>query len=97
MERATERIPVLMTPGEKAEIARRAQESGLSMGEFMRRAAAGYRAEEDEAAFEVLIGQVLESAERANRALDVALENIEASERRIETMEAAARAARRNR
>ena len=40
MAAATERIPVLVTAKEKAMIAKLAKDAHLSMGEFLRRAAA---------------------------------------------------------
>ena len=38
----TERIPILVTAEQKARIARAAEAAGLSMGEYLRRAAAAY-------------------------------------------------------
>jgi hypothetical protein len=42
MATATERITVLLVPSEKARIARQAKAAKLSMGEFLRRAAASF-------------------------------------------------------
>jgi ribosomal protein L13 len=87
MATATERVPVLMTGREKAEIARKARQAGLSMGEFLRRAARSYRPAEDDKALEGMIKQMILSTERAQQALDEALAFIEASNRRIAAME----------
>lgn len=43
---ATERITVLLVPSEKAQIAKLAKLANLSMGEFLRRAAASFRPSE---------------------------------------------------
>jgi hypothetical protein len=42
VERATERVAVLMTPTEKAAYADRASSLGLSLGQFFREAGASY-------------------------------------------------------
>lgn len=88
MATATERIPVLVTTQEKAMIARMAQEAHLSMGEFLRRAAASFRPNEDEALLEGMIGQMLRTTAQANAAIDEALAFVEASNARIAAMEA---------
>ena len=43
MSVANERIPVLVSRQEKAEIAKKAKAAGLSMGEYLRRGAKAYR------------------------------------------------------
>lgn len=48
MATATERIPVLVTASEKSQIAEKAKNAGLSMGEYLRRAAASFQYSEDE-------------------------------------------------
>jgi hypothetical protein len=73
MATATERVPVLMTGREKAEVARKARQAGLSMGEFLRRAARSYRPAEDDKALEGMIEQMILSTDRAQQALDEAL------------------------
>jgi hypothetical protein len=88
MATATKRIPVLVTPREKKQIARMAKDAGLSMGEYMRRAAAAFRASEDEEVLEGMIDQMLKTTEQANQAIDKALTFVEASNRRIARLEA---------
>ncbi len=87
MATANQRIPVLMTATEKTRIAKRAKQAGLSMGEFMRRAAASYRAQEDEQALDAMIDQMLKATDRAERAIDAAMEFVAASNQRIEQLE----------
>jgi hypothetical protein len=93
MAMATERIPVLVTPKEKALIATRAKEAGLSMSEYLRRAAASFRPSEDERVLEGMIEQMIKTTKRANRAVDEALAFVEASNRRIAALEAQRRTA----
>jgi hypothetical protein len=87
MATATERIPVLVTPREKKQIAKMAKDAGLSMGEYMRRAAAAFRASEDEKVLEGMIDQMLKTTEQANQAIDKALKFVRASNRRIARLE----------
>jgi capsule polysaccharide export protein KpsE/RkpR len=91
MATATQRVPVLMTPAEKKRIARQAQKAGLSMGEYLRRAAAAFSPEDDEDALVGLLAQVEKSAAAATAAIDDALAYVDASNKRIAAMEAAAR------
>ena len=88
MATATQRIPVLVTTAEKLRIAKMAKDTGLSMGEFLRRSAASFSPPEDEAAIESMIGQMLKSTKAANHALDDALNYVERSNKRIAIMEA---------
>lgn len=87
MATATERIPVLVTAQEKAMIAQMAQDAHLSMGEFLRRAAASYRPSEDDKMLEGMIDQILKTTAQASAAIDDALAFVEASNERIVTME----------
>ena len=87
MATATERIPVLVTPQEKAMIAKMAQDAHLSMGEFLRRAAASFRPSEDEKMLEGMIGQMLATTAQASAAIDDALAFVAASNKRITNME----------
>jgi len=93
MATATERVPVLMPAKEKAQIAKRAKEAGLSVGEYLRRAAKSFRPSEDDKALEAMIDQMLKATERANRAIDDALAFVEASNKRIAALEAQRKAA----
>ena len=87
MTTATERIPVLVTTSEKSRIAKMAKDAGLSMGEYLRRAAASFSPSQDDAAMEAMIGQMVKATKAANRALDDALAYVEQSNRRIDAME----------
>jgi hypothetical protein len=84
---ATQRIPVLVTPAEKNRIAGMAKNAGLSMGEYLRRAAMAFRPIEEEKLLEGMIDQMNETTARASAALDEALAFVEASNRRIAAME----------
>lgn len=87
MATATERIPVLVTSQEKAMIAQMAQDAHLSMGEFLRRAAASYRPSEDEKMLEGMMAQMLTTTAQAGAAIDDALAFVDASNKRIAKME----------
>jgi len=91
MPAATTRIPVLVTPREKEEIARMAKAAGLSMGEYLRRAAASYRAADDEQMLDGMTEQMIKTTAAASDAIDDALKFVAASDERIETMEAQAK------
>lgn len=93
MATATARIPVLVTEAQKASIAEKAKAAGLTMGEFLRRAAESYSPSEEEKLLEGLVTQVLETTEKANRAIDDALAYVAASEARIAEIETEARKA----
>ena len=93
MTTATERIPVLVTPAEKKQIARKAKTAGLSMGEFLRRAAASFHPSEDDQVLEGMIGQMVKTTARASAAIDEALAFVEASNKRIKSLEAKRKAA----
>ena len=87
MSAATERIPVLVTVAEKAKIASMAKAAGLSMGEFLRRAAVSFRPMKDDKIMEDMIGQMTKAAAAASAAIDDAMAFVEASNRRIKAME----------
>lgn len=87
MATATERIPVLVTATEKGQIAQMAKDAGLSMGEFLRRAASSYRPPEEDRMLEGMIDQVNKTTAQANAAIDAALAFVEASDKRIAAME----------
>lgn len=87
MATATERIPVLVTSQEKAMIAKMAQDAHLSMGEFLRRAAASFRPSEDEKMLDGMIDQMLKTSAQASFAIDDALSFVDASNKRIADME----------
>ena len=84
----TSRIPVLVSEDEKVRITTAAQAAGLSVGQFMRGAAAVYRpGDPDERALAAMIEQMNLATERAERAIDKALDFVAASNARIERLE----------
>jgi hypothetical protein len=87
MATATERIPVLVTPMEKGQIAKMAKAAGVSMGEFLRRAASSYRSSEDDKVLLGMIDQMNKTTARASASIDDALKFVEASNKRIAAME----------
>jgi hypothetical protein len=84
---ASERITVLLTSAEKERIAKVSKAAGLSMGEFLRRAAASFRPSEDDKVLEGMINQMNKSSARASAAIDEALAFVESSNKRIARME----------
>jgi len=90
MATATERVPVLVTPQEKKQFASKAKKFGISVGEMMRKGAAIYNPNEDEKMLEAMINQMNQATENAERSIDDALLFVEASNKRIKKMEAAA-------
>ncbi len=80
-ELATERVITLMTRTEKASLERKAGKSGVSLGEFVRRAGEAYNPEE--AASLTQLAMLATELQRSNQetaaALDRALENAEAT------------------
>ena len=86
---ATERIPVLVSPVEKAALAKKAKAARLTVGEYLRRAAAAYDPLAEEVDLEGLIERVRGSTTAASRALEKALAQCAESDRRIAEMEAA--------
>lgn len=87
MSAVTHRIPVLVTPDEKGRIASMAKQAGLSMGEYLRRAASSYQASEDDKILEGMIAQMIKTTDQANAAIDAALAFVDASNQRIAVME----------
>lgn len=87
MRKATKRVDVLVTVAEKTRITQAARASGISTGEYMRRAAAAYCPPEDAAMVEGMLRQLTESTRRASATVDRALTWIEASNQRIAQME----------
>ncbi|MDP1653072.1 MAG: hypothetical protein Q8L56_10160 [Rhodocyclaceae bacterium] len=87
MATATERIPVLVTATEKGQIAKMAKAAGLSMGEYLRRAAASFRPSEDDQMLEGMIGQMNKTTAQANAAIDKALVYVDSSNKRIAVLE----------
>ena len=87
MAAATQRIPVLVSPAEKDNIAALAKAAGLSMGEFMRRAAASFQPFQDAQLFDGMIDRMIASTARASAAIDDAVAYVETSNRKIARLE----------
>lgn len=86
---ATERIPLLVTPTQKALFTKKAKASKLTVNEFVRRAAEVYDPGDDDEALIRLVAQVKQTTQEATAALDAALKCCADSSRRIAEMEAA--------
>ncbi len=91
MATATERVPVLMTPDEKRRVVSKAKKAGVAIGEYIRRAVDGYRPTEDEKALEAMIKQMNQATKNAEKSIDDTLIFVEASNKRINEMEAKAK------
>jgi uncharacterized protein (DUF1778 family) len=85
---ATERIPLLVTPTQKALFIKKAKASKLTVNEFVRRAAELYNPSDDDEALIRLVAQVKQTTHEATAALDAALKSCAESSRRISEMEA---------
>lgn len=85
-EKLTERVVVLMTAKQKADIKRSAKTEGLSFSEFMRR-----RALEDDAMLSALADQICESTRNATTALDHTLDRLADAQARQPERDAKAR------
>ncbi|MGA8032632.1 MAG: hypothetical protein WCB48_09570 [Casimicrobiaceae bacterium] len=99
MATAIARIVVQATAQDKKAIAAKAKRLKLPISELMRRGAFAYEPNEADEELGALADSAKAAADRAGRAIDNALDFIEASDRRIEAMEAEARkaSARKNR
>ena len=86
---ASERIPLLVTPSQKALFIKKAKASKLTVNEFVRRAAEVYNPSDDDEALMRLVAQVKQTTHEATVALDAALKSCAESNRRIADMEAA--------
>jgi hypothetical protein len=91
MSTAVERIVVQTTMKDKRAIAAKAKLLDLPVAELMRRGAFAYEAADVNDELLVLADAAKGAAERAGAAIDDALDFIEASNRRIAAMEAAAK------
>jgi hypothetical protein len=90
MAGAVERIVVQATVQDKKAIVAKAKKLDLPISELMRRGAFAYETGEADAELGALADAAKAAAERAGAAIDDALSFIEASNRRIATMEAKA-------
>ena len=85
----TERIPLLVTPTQKALFIKKAKASKLTVNEFVRRAAEFYDPSDDDEALLRLVAQVKLTTQEATAALDAALKSCADSNIRIAEMETA--------
>lgn len=86
---ATERIPLLVTPTQKAQFARKAKALKLTVNEFVRRAAETYNPSDDDEALLRLVMQVKQTTQEATLAMDAALKACAESNQRIAKLESA--------
>jgi len=84
---ATKRIHMLVTPTEKQKIAKKAAQAGISIGTFLKQAAAAYRSTEDDQILEWMIDQMTHSANRSIVAMNETLAFVDASNNRIASYE----------
>jgi len=91
MAAAVERIVVQTTAVEKRAITAKAKRLGLPISELMRRGANAYKSMEEDDQLGALADAARDAAERAGARIDSVLEFIEASNKRIATMEAQAK------
>ena len=87
---AVERIVVQATAQDKAAFAAKARKLDMPLSELMRRGALAYQSSDTDAELGALAEAAKAAAEKAGAAIDDALDFIEASNRRIAAMEAAA-------
>ena len=93
MATAIARIVVQATTQDKKAIAAKAKRLGMPISELMRRGAFAYEPNEADEELGTLADSAKAAADRAGLAIDNALDFIDASDRRIEAMEAEARKA----
>ena len=93
---AIERIVVQATSNEKKAISAKAKKLGLPVSELMRRGAASYNSEKEDEELGVLADAAMAAANRASDSIDEVMAFVEASNKRIDAMEAKAAKARKN-
>lgn len=95
MPAATDRIVVQATPREKRAIVEKARRLALPVAELMRRGAAAYEPADADEQLGALADAAKAAAERAAASIDDALAFVAASNKRIASLEARVRRARR--
>jgi hypothetical protein len=90
MASAVQRIVVQATTQDKKAIAAKAKKLDIPISELMRRGAFAYESSDADAELGALADAAKGAADRAGAAIDDALDFIEASNKRIEAMEAKA-------
>jgi hypothetical protein len=85
-ELATERVTILMTPGEKLALETKAKALGVSAGEFVRRSVESFdpEATEDLKQLAALAAELDRSNREAAAALDQALASVEATRAQLD-------------
>lgn len=91
--KANERMVLQMTLSEKLTIAAKAKKFDMSVSELMRRGALAYSSDQADQELGALADAAKGAADRAGSAIDDAMSFIDASNKRIASMEAAPRAA----
>lgn len=91
--KANERMVLQMTLSEKLTIAAKAKKFDMSVSELMRRGAVAYSSDQADQELGALADAAKGAADRAGSAIDDAMSFIDASNKRIASMEAAPRAA----
>lgn len=87
MATASQRIHVLVTPVEKQKIANKAANAGVSIGTYLKQAAAAYQSADDDQILDWMIDQMNKSANRSIVAIDETLAFVDASNKRIASYE----------
>lgn len=85
---AKQRITILVTAREKVEISTRARAAGVSVCEFIRRAAMSYSPKSDIYALGAMVSEMNKATEAAVRAIDDTLTFVAESNDRIAKLEA---------
>ena len=93
---AIERIVVQATTAEKKAISAKAKKLGLPVSELMRRGAVSYNSAQEDEELGVLADAAMAAANRASDSIDEVMAFVEASNKRIDAMEAKAAKARKN-
>lgn len=84
---ASERIPLLVSPTQKALFTKKAKASKVTVNEFVRRAAEVYDPRANDKDLLRLLEQVKRSTQEASNAMDATLKFCAASNARIEALE----------
>lgn len=86
----TVQVPVLMSHSQKLRLARKAKVAKLTMGELLRRGGERYSPDEDSDLLDQFARQVSRAAGKAIRSIDLTLNLVAESERRIHQLTRAA-------
>ncbi|MDN5942970.1 MAG: hypothetical protein L0H94_13890 [Nitrospira sp.] len=86
----TVQVPVLMSHSQKLRLARKAKVAKLTMGELLRRGGERYSPDEDSDLLDQFARQVSRAAGKAIQSIDLTLNLVAESERRIQQLTRAA-------